>query len=190
MIAKSSTALPNCFYLAFNLLLLILSAVYLYRDFHENVFRIKLTAANVIQQVGVGLGLGILFALVIVCIAAFFEDISLFPPHHNSWGYVVFFVFLQLIIACAEEAFYNYYLYDSLILFTREDAVLSFLFTAAIFAFGHWAMNGIVKQTVVAFLFRSAALFVRKAFHKENAFYICSSMHFFYNLMVFFVFSV
>lgn len=33
-------------------------------------------------------------------------------------------------------------------------------------------------------------LLVRQIFRRDNAFYICAGMHFFYNLMVFFVISI
>ena len=49
---------------------------------------------------------------------------------------------------------------------------------------------GSVKQVVIAFAFRLAALLVRQIFRRDNAFYICAGMHFFYNLMVFFVISI
>ena len=61
---------------------------------------------------------------------------------------------------------------------------------AALFAGVHWAMNGSVKQVVIAFAFRLAALLVRQIIRRDNAFYICAGMHFFYNLMVFFVISI
>lgn len=38
--------------------------------------------------------------------------------------------------------------------------------------------------------FSQAALLVRQIFRRDNAFYICAGMHFFYNLMVFFVISI
>ena len=47
-----------------------------------------------------------------------------------------------------------------------------------------------MKQVVIAFAFRLAALLVRQIFRRDNAFYICAGMHFFYNLMVFFVISI
>ena len=61
---------------------------------------------------------------------------------------------------------------------------------AALFSGVHWAMNGSVKQVVIAFAFRLAALLVRQIFRRDNAFYICAGMHFVYNLMVFFVISI
>ena len=50
--------LPNLFYMAFNGLVLGLSAAYLRRDFDTDLFKLKRTAANVVRQVLTGLGLG------------------------------------------------------------------------------------------------------------------------------------
>ena len=54
--------LPNLFYMAFNGLVLGLSAAYMRRDFDTDLFRLKRTAANVVRQVLTGLGLGCLLA--------------------------------------------------------------------------------------------------------------------------------
>lgn len=56
--------LPNL-YMAFNGLVLGLSAAYLRRDFDTDLFRLKRTAANVVRQVLTGLGLGCLLAVVL-----------------------------------------------------------------------------------------------------------------------------
>ena len=95
-----------------------------------------------------------------------------------------------MIVALAEEAYFNYDLYDTLLRLFRGKAVWSMAAAAALFAGVHWAMNGSVKQVVIAFAFRLAALLVRQIFRRDNAFYICAGMHFFYNLMVFFVISI
>ena len=168
--------LPNLFYMAFNGLVLGLSAAYLRRDFETDLFRLKRTAANVVRQVLTGLGLGCLLAMVFAGVAMLFEDISLFPRLgiQNAAG----FILVQMIVALAEEAYFNYYLYDTLMRLFRGKAVV------------HWAMNGSVKQVVIAFAFRLAALLVRQIFRRDNAFYVCAGMHFFYNLMVFFVISI
>ena len=150
--------LPNLFYMAFNGLVLGLSAAYLRRDFDTDLFRLKRTAANVVRQVLTGLGLGCLLAVVFAGVAMLFEDISLFP--RLGIQNVAGFILVQMIVALAEEAYFNYYL------------------------------NGSVKQVVIAFAFRLAALLVRQIFRRDNAFYICAGMHFFYNLMVFFVISI
>jgi len=149
--------LPNLFYMAFNGLVLGLSAAYM-------------------------------LAMVFAGVAMLFEDISLFPRLgiQNAAG----FILVQMIVALAEEAYFNYYLYDTLMRLFRGKAVWSMAAAAALFAGVHWAMNGSVKQVVIAFAFRLAALLVRQIFRRDNAFYICAGMHFFYNLMVFFVISI
>ena len=102
--------LPNLFYMAFNGLVLGLSAAYMRRDFDTDLFRLKRTAANVVRQVLTGLGLGCLLAMVFAGVAMLFEDISLFPRLgiQNAAG----FILVQMIVALAEEAYFNYYLYD------------------------------------------------------------------------------
>lgn len=177
--------LPNLFYMAFNGLVLGQSAAYMRRDFD---FRLKRTAANVVRQVLTGLGLGCLLAVVFAGVAMLFEDISLFP--RLGIQNVVGFILVQMIVALAEEAYFNYYLYDTLMRLFRGKAVWSMAAAAALFAGVHWAMNGSVKQVVIAFAFRLTALLVRQIFRRDNAFYICAGMHFFYNLMVFFVISI
>ena len=112
-----------------------------------------------------------------------FEDISLFP--RLGIQNVASFILVQMIVALAEEAYFNYYLYDTLMRLFRGKAVWSMAAAAALFAGVHWAMNGSVKQVVIAFAFRLAALLVRQIIRRDNAFYICAGMHFFYNLMVF-----
>ena len=143
--------LPNLFYMAFNGLVLGLSAAYMRWDFDTDLFRLKRTAANVVRQVLTGLGLGCLLAMVFAGVAM---------------------------------------LYDTLMRLFRGKAVWSMAAAAALFAGVHWAMNGSVKQVVIAFAFRLAALLVRQIIRRDNAFYICAGMHFFYNLMVFFVISI
>lgn len=174
--------------MAFNGLVLGLSAAYMRRDFDTDLFRLKRTAANVVRQVLTGLGLGCLLAMVFAGVAMLFEDISLFPRLgiQNAAG----FILVQMIVALAEEAYFNYYLYDTLMRLFRGKAVWSMAAAAALFAGVHWAMNGSVKQVVIAFAFRLAALLVRQIFRRDNAFYVCAGMHFFYNLMVFFVISI
>ena len=186
--SRRAASLPNLFYMAFNGLVLGLSAAYLRRDFDTDLFRLKRTAANVVRQVLTGLGLGCLLAVVFAGVAMLFEDISLFP--RLGIQNVAGFILVQMIVALAEEAYFNYYLYDTLMRLFRGKAVWSMAAAAALFAGVPWAMNGSVKQVVIAFAFRLAALLVRQIFRRDNAFYICAGMHFFYNLMVFFVISI
>ena len=129
--------LPNLFYMAFNGLVLGLSAAYLRRDFDTDLFKLKRTAANVVRQVLTGLGLGCLLAMVFAGVAMLFEDISLFPRLgiQNAAG----FILVQMIVALAEEAYFNYYLYDTLMRLFRGKAVWSMAAAAALFAGGHWA---------------------------------------------------
>lgn len=65
----------------------------------------------------------------------------------------------------------------------------------------YMAFNGLVLGLSAAYmrrdfdtdlfrLKRTAANVVRQIFRRDNAFYICAGMHFFYNLMVFFVISI
>ena len=124
--------LPNLFYMAFNGLVLGLSAAYLRRDFDTDLFRLKRTAANVVRQVLTGLGLGCLLAMVFAGVAMLFEDISLFPRLgiQNAAG----FILVQMIVALAEEAYFNYYLYDTLMRLFRGKAVWSMAAAAALFA--------------------------------------------------------
>ena len=187
-LTSRAASLPNLFYMAFNGLVLGLSAAYMRRDFDTDLFRLKRTAANVVRQVLTGLGLGCLLAVVVAGVAMLFEDISLFP--RLGIQNVAGFILVQMIVALAEEAYFNYYLYDTLMRLFRGKAVWSMAAAAALFAGVHWAMNGSVKQVVIAFAFRLAALLVRQIFRRDNAFYICAGMHFFYNLMVFFVISI
>lgn len=84
-----------------------------------------------------------------------FEDISLFP--RLGIQNVAGFILVQMIVALAEEAYFNYYLYDTLMRLFRGKAVWSMAAAAALFAGVHWAMNGSVKQVVIAFAFRLAA---------------------------------
>ena len=126
--------LPNLFYMAFNGLVLGLSAAYLRRDFDTDLFRLKRTAANVVRQVLTGLGLGCLLAMVFAGVAMLFEDISLFP--RLGIQNVAGFILVQMIVALAEEAYFNYYLYDTLMRLFRGKAVWSMAAAAALFAGG------------------------------------------------------
>lgn len=103
---------PTCFTWPSTALCWELSAAYLRRDFDTDLFRLKRTAANVVRQVLTGLGLGCLLAVVFAGVAMLFEDISLFPRLgiQNAAG----FILVQMIVALAEEAYFNYYLYDTL----------------------------------------------------------------------------
>lgn len=192
VLSKHSTSLPNYSFIVYNGLILTLSAAYMYCDFNTNVFKLRFKIVNIFKQVILGLGFAFLLSLFFVCIAMMLEDISLFPQLQDPLDIqdIIFLVLLQIVVALAEEAFFNYYLYDTLMLLLRGNVVLSIIVTASLFSWGHWVSNGIVKQVVIAFVFRLTALLIRKRFHEDNAFYICSSMHFFYNLMSFFVFSI
>lgn len=192
VLSKYFVSLPNIFFIIYNALILALSAAYMYCDFNTNIFKLRLTLSNMIRQAALGLGLAILLSVLFVSVAIVFEDVSLFPRLQAALDVqdVVCFVFLQIVVALAEEAFFNYYLYDTLMLLLRGKVVLSIMIAAALFSCAHWILNGSAKQAVVAFTFRMAALFIRKKRCEDNTFYICSSMHFFYNLMALFVFSI
>lgn len=128
-LSKHFISLSTTFFALHNILILTLSAVYMYYDFNTNIFKLKLTFSNCIRQILIGLGAAILLFLCFVCIAALFEDVSLLPQLQeplNIQGMIIF-VSLQMIIALAEEAFFNYYLCDTLILLLRGNAVLSFI---------------------------------------------------------------
>lgn len=191
-LSKHSTFLPNSFFVGYNGLILMLSVIYTRRDFRTNVFGLRSTISDAIRQVVIGFGAAILLSFLFACFAVMFEDVSLFPPLQGSLNAqdIIVFICLQIIIALAEEAFFNYYLYDTLMLLFSEKTVLSIIVDAFLFSFVHWVSNGRVKQVGIAFIFRLFALIVRKMFHKDNAFYICSSMHFFYNLTAYFIVSI
>ena len=95
-----------------------------------------------VRQVLTGLGLGCLLAMVFAGVAMLFEDISLFP--RLGIQNVAGFILVQMIVALAEEAYFNYYLYDTLMRLFRGKAVWSMAAAAALFAGVHWAMNGSV----------------------------------------------
>lgn len=188
---KRGTSLPDGFFLFYNAAILALSAAFARRDFGENLFRIKWTAANVLRQVGTALAAAILFTLFVTGVAMLFEDVSLLPKAQTppEARELLFTLLLQLVIALAEEAYFNYYLYDTLMLFDWQ-ALWSSIITACLFASMHWILNGSMKQLLIAFAFRLAALLLRKVYRAENAFYACAGMHLLYNLMVFFVVSI
>ena len=192
ILSKHFTSIPNIFFIIYNAFILVLSAAGEYCDFNTNIFKLRLTLPNISRQVLFGLGLATLLSLLFVSIAALFEDISLFPQLQATLTVqdVVFFVFLQIVVALAEEAFFNFYLYDTLVQLFRGSVALSTMIAATLFSCAHWVLNSSMKQAVVAFIFRVAALFIREKLYEDNAFYICSSTHFFYNLMAFFVFSI
>ena len=101
----------------------------MYYDFNTNIFKLKLTFSNCIRQILIGLGAAILLFLCFVCIAVLFEDVSLLPQLQEPLNIqcMIIFVSLQMIIALAEEAFFNYYLCGTLILLLRGNAELSFI---------------------------------------------------------------
>ena len=192
VLSKRSIHLPNVYFIIYNIVILTLSATYMRRDFGTDIFKLRFTASNIAKQVLIGLSLAFLLSLFFILIASIFEDISLFPQFSGPLDSrdIIFLVLLEIVVALAEEALFNYYLYDSLMLLLSQRYVLSNLVVAFIFAFSHWVLHGSVKQVLVAFVFRSFALLIREKFREDNAFYICSSMHFFYNLMAYFLFSI
>lgn len=192
VLSKRLSFIPNFIFITYNALILALSAVYLYSDFNMDIFMAKQTVPKMIRQIILGLGFAILLSGLFICVAIIFEDVSLFPCLQAALDAqdVVYLVFLQIIVALAEEAFFNYYLYDTIMFLFRGKVALSIMVVATAFSFAHWVLNCNLKQAVVAFVFRLAALFIRRKLYEDNTFYICSSMHFFYNLMAFFVFSI
>ncbi len=192
VLSKHSIHLPYIYYIIFNIIILILSATYMRRDFGADIFKLRFTAVNITKQFSIGLSLAFLLSLFFILIASIFEDVSLFPPFSGllDSSDIIFLVLLEIVVALAEEALFNYYLYDTLMLLLSRRYVLGSLVVAFVFSFSHWVLHGSIKQVLVAFVFRLFALLIRERFHEDNAFYICSSMHFFYNLMAYFLFSI
>lgn len=171
--------------LIYNGLVLWMSVAYLKQDFDIDI---RKPCGFSVKTVLCAVGLALIFAAVVVLFFAVFLEVSLFPPYQTHISQLVLLLILQLVIAFSEEALFRFYLYQWL------NANLGngwgpIVLASLLFALLHFLTGGIVKQTLLSFVFSLYAFAIKRS-KMGCSYYLCSMTHFLYNMCAFFVFSI
>lgn len=169
----------------YNGLILWMSVAYLKQDFDIDIR--KPHGFSVITVL-CAVGFALLFAAAVVLFFFVFGEVSLFPPYRIRIGQLALILVLQLVIAFSEEALFRFYLYEWLNA-NMGNRWVPILIASLLFALLHFLTGGIIKQTVLSFVFSLYAFTIKRS-KIGCSYYLCSMTHFLYNMCAFFVFSI
>lgn len=185
LVSLAAGEIPYGVSFIYNGLVLWMSVSYLKQDFEIDI---RKPQGFSVKTVLCAVGLALLFAAAVVLFFFLFGEVSLFPPYRIRTNQLVLILVLQLVIACSEEALFRFYLYEWLHanMGNRWGAVV---IASLLFALLHFLTGGIIKQTVIAFVFSLYAFAIKRS-KIGCTYYLCSMTHFLYNMCAFFVFSL
>lgn len=129
-------------------------------------------------------GLALLFTAAVVLFFFVFGEISFFPLYRIRISQLMRILVLQLVIAFSEEALFRFCLYVWLNanMGNRWEGIV---IASLLFALLHFLTGGIIKQTLLSFVFSLYALVIK--YSKIGcSYYLCSMTHFLNNMCVFF----
>lgn len=176
----------NTVAIMFNVFLLTGSLSLLRRDFSIIVFRRSDRALIAFFQ---GLLYSLLFSIVVFAGFSLFQEVTFIVVDANfNFRNICWFLFIQLLVAFSEEAFFRVYLYE--VLFSIFHRTLPVIFIVSfLFASLHILLHGNAKQYFVSLLFSLYAFYI-KSRSANNNFYLLCWTHFTYNCLARFVFSI
>ncbi|OUN25807.1 CPBP family glutamic-type intramembrane protease [Pseudoflavonifractor sp. An85] len=169
----------------YNGLILWMSVAYLKQDFDIDI---RTPQGFSVKTVLSAAGLALLFAAAVVLFFFVFGEVSLFPPYRIRISQLVLLLVLQLVVAFSEEALFRFYLYEWLHANMRNRWG-PIVIASLLFALLHFVTGGIIKQTVISFVFSVYAFAIKRS-KIGCPYYLCSMTHFLYNMCAFFVFSI
>lgn len=171
--------------LIYNGLILGMSVSYLKQDFGIDI---RPPHGFSVKTVLCAVGLALVFVAAVVLFFFVFGNISLSLPNHIYVSQLILFFILQLVIAFSEEALFRFYLYEWLNSFIR-DTLRSIMIASLLFSFLHFLTGGMLKQTILSFVFSLYAFAIKQRRFK-CPYYLCSLTHFIYNLFVLLTLSI